>query len=49
MNENRRNPASGRVLEKIGMHFVEYIPKDPERYFFEDTIRYRLLKCEFEK
>ena len=43
----KRNPASGRVLEKIGMHYAEYIPKDPERYFFEDTIRYRLLKCEF--
>lgn len=43
----KRNPASGRVLEKIGMHYAEYIPKDPKRYFFEDTIRYRLLKCEF--
>ena len=43
----KRNPASGRVLEKIGMHFVEYIPKDPKRYFFEDTIRYRILRCEF--
>lgn len=43
----KRNPASGRVLEKIGMHYAEYIPKDPKRYFFEDTIRYRILKCEF--
>ena len=43
----KRNPASGRVLEKIGMHYVEYIPKDPKRYFFEDTIQYRILKCEF--
>jgi len=45
----KRNPASGRVLQKIGMHFAEYIPKDPERYFFEDTIQYRILKCEFEE
>ena len=43
----KRNPASGRVLEKIGMRFVEDIPKDPERYFFEDTIQCRILKCEF--
>lgn len=43
----KRNPASGRVLEKIGMHYVEYIPKDPKRYFFEDTIQYSILKCEF--
>ncbi len=42
----KRNPASGRVLQKIGMHYAEYIPKDPKRYFFEDTIRYRILKCE---
>ena len=26
---------------------VEYIPKYPERYFFEDTIQYCILKCEF--
>ena len=45
----KRNPASGRVLEKIGMHYAEYIPKDPERDFFEDTIHYRILKCEFEE
>ena len=43
----KRNPASGRVMQKIGMHYAEYIPKDPERYFFEDTIRYRILKREF--
>ena len=43
----KRNPASGRVLEKIGMRYVEYIPKDPKRYFFEDTIQCRILKCEF--
>lgn len=43
----KRNPASGRVLEKIGMRFVKNIPKDPERYFFEDTIQYSILKCEF--
>ena len=45
----KRNPASGRVLQKIGMRYAEYIPKDPERYFFEDTIRYCILKCEFVK
>lgn len=45
----KRNPASGRVLQKIGMHFAEYIPKDLKRYFFEDTIQYRILKCEFEE
>ena len=43
----KRNPASGRVLEKIGMRYVEYIPKNPARGFFEDTIQYRILKCEF--
>ena len=43
----KRNPASGRVLEKIGMHYAEYIPKDPERHFFEDAIQYRILKSEF--
>ena len=45
----KRNPASGRVLKKIGMHFAEYIPKDPKRDFFEDTIHYRLLKGEFKE
>lgn len=43
----QRNPASGRVLEKIGMRHAEYIPKDPKRYFFEDMIRKSLLKGEF--
>ena len=42
----KRNPASGRVLEKIGMRYEEYIPRDPHRYFFEDTICYRILKSE---
>ncbi len=45
----KRNPASGRVLEKIGMRYIEYIPKDPKRYFFEDTIQCRILKCELIK
>ena len=26
---------------------VEYIPKDPERHFFEDTIQYQILRSEF--
>lgn len=43
----KRNPASGRVLEKIRMRYAEYIPKDPKRHFFEDTIQCRILKCEF--
>ena len=43
----KRNPASGRVLEKIGMCYVEHIPKDPKRDFFEDTIQRSILKCEF--
>ncbi len=45
----KRNPASGRVLQKIGMHYGEYIPKDSRTYFFEDTIGYRILKGEFAK
>ena len=43
----KQNPASGRVLKKIGMHYAEYISKDPKRYFFEDTMQYSILKCEF--
>ena len=43
----KRNRASGRILEKIGTHYAEYIPKDPKKYFFEDTIQYSILKCEF--
>ena len=43
----KRNPASGRVLEKIGMRFVEYIPKATKKDFFEDTIRCSILKYEF--
>lgn len=46
-NYFKRNPASGRVMQKIGMHYVEYIPKDPKRHYFEDTIRYGILKNEF--
>ena len=37
----------GKIGLTFGMHYAEYIPKDPERYFFEDTIRYRILKSEF--
>lgn len=46
-NYFKHNPASGRVLQKIGMRYVEYIPKDPKRHYFEDTIRYKILKNEF--
>ena len=45
-NYFKRNPASGRVMQKSGMRYVEYIPKDPKRYYFEDTIRYEILKGE---
>ena len=45
-NYFKRNPASGRVMQKIGMRYVEYIPKDPKRHYFEDTIRYEILKNE---
>ena len=31
------------------MCYVEHIPKDPERDFFEDTIQRSILKCEFLK
>ena len=34
-------------MQKIGMHYVEYIPKDPKRYYFEDTIRYEIEKNKF--
>ena len=41
------NPASGRVLEKIGMRYAYDIPKDPSDDCSEDAIRYKILKSEF--
>ena len=36
----KRNPASGRVMQKIGMHYAYDLSE-------EDRIRYRILKSEF--
>ena len=37
---SKRNPASGRVMQKIGMHYAYHLSED-------DMIRYRILKSEF--
>ena len=42
----KRNPASGRVMQKIGMRYTDYFPKDPEDDDSEDLIRYKILKSE---
>lgn len=40
----RRNPASGRVLEKIGMQFEECFPKAVEKWgVTEDLIKYNMF------
>ncbi len=44
----KRNPASGRVMQKIGMHYNDFYPKDPEDDSSEDTIVYIIQKSEFE-
>ena len=36
----KRNPASGRVMQKIGMHYAYDLSE-------EDMIRYKILKSEF--
>ena len=41
----KRNVASKRVMEKIGMQYTNYFPKD-NKDFFEDTIQYSIRKCE---
>jgi ribosomal-protein-alanine N-acetyltransferase len=41
-----RNPASGRVMQKIGMRYNDCFPKDPEDDSSEDMIRYKILKSE---
>lgn len=39
----KRNPASGRVLEKIGMQFEESFPKAVEKWgVLEDMIKYNI-------
>ena len=41
----KRNPASGRVLEKIGMQFEECFPKGAEKWgVLEDLVKYSLKK-----
>ncbi|MDE0314577.1 MAG: GNAT family N-acetyltransferase [Candidatus Poribacteria bacterium] len=44
----KRNSASGRVMQKIGMHYNDFYPKDPEDDSSEDTIVYIIQKSEFE-
>lgn len=43
----KRNPASGRVMQKIGMRYADCFLKDPEDDSSEDMIRYKILKSEF--
>ena len=39
----KRNPASGRVLEKIGMQFEELFPKGVEKWgVLEDYVKYSI-------
>ncbi len=39
----KRNPASGRVLEKIGMQFEECFPKAAEKWgVLEDIVKYNI-------
>ncbi len=45
-NYFERNPASGRVMEKIGMHYAYDLPKEPENDMPEDMIRYKIKKSE---
>ena len=43
----KRNPASGRVMQKIGMRYAYDLPKDTEDDSSEDMIRYKIKKSEF--
>ena len=45
-DHSKRNPASGRVMQKIGMRYNDCFPKDPEDDSSEDMIRYKILKSE---
>ena len=42
-----RNIASKRVMEKIGMRYANFFPKDEEKDYLEDTVQYSIRKCEF--
>ena len=42
----KRNVASKRVLEKIGMRYANFFPKDMEKGYLEDTVQYSILRCE---
>ena len=44
----KRNPASGRVMQKIGMRYKDFFPKDLENDASEDTLMYIIKKDEFE-
>ena len=44
---DERNPASGRVMQKIGMHYADSYPKEPENDSSENRICYTILKSEF--
>ncbi len=43
----KRNVASKRVVEKIGMRYANFFPQDVENGYLEDTVQYSILKCEF--
>ncbi|MDE0087561.1 MAG: GNAT family N-acetyltransferase [Candidatus Poribacteria bacterium] len=44
----KRNPASGRVLEKIGMQFEESFPKAVEKWgVLEDIVKYSIQNQNF--
>lgn len=46
----KRNPASGRVLQKIGMLYWDYFPNDTKHWGeWEDQIGYTLSKKEYEE
>ncbi len=42
-----RNPASGRVMQKIGMRFSYNLPRDPTDTGSEDRVRYKIFKQDF--
>ena len=45
----KRNPASGRVLQKIGMQYWDHFPNDVKHWGkWEDQIGYTLSKKEYE-
>ena len=46
----KRNPASGRVLQKIGMLYWDYFPNDTKHWGkWEDQIGYTLSKEQYEE